>query len=102
MNLQLEQIEVILGRIECLAEQLHADSHGHVRRSATELRDAFDTRRAIEPAVARVLDSISMLRRTTHDGPRREFQRRAQRLDHLEHVIAEDLLPHLRRVGFDV
>lgn len=102
MNVQLEQIEVILGRIERLAEGLRADASGHVRRSTTELRGAFDTRDAIEPAVARVIDSIRMLRGINRDGPRREFQRQAQGLDHLEHVIAGDLLPQLRRVGFDV
>ena len=101
MNVQLEQIEVILGRVERLALQLCADPNGDVRRSAIQLRDAFETRRAIEPAVALMLDRIRAVR-NTHDGPRREFQRRAPGLDRLEHVIAWDLLPQLRRVGFDV
>lgn len=102
MNVQLGRIEVILGRIELLAGQLRTDPDRHVHLSATELRGAFDTRRAIEPAVARILDSIRMQRRNGHDGLRREFQRQATGLDRLEHVIAQDLLPQLRQVGFDV
>jgi hypothetical protein len=102
MNRNLWRIEAVLERVERLADELHADPDGHVRRSANELRAAFDERRAIEPAVARVRDSILMLRRGNQDGTRREFQRRANGVDHLEHVLQHELLPHLRRVGFDV
>ena len=102
MNVQLEHIETVLERIQRLAEGLRADPRGRVHRSATELRDAFETRKAIEPADAEVLDNVKVLRRHNHGGSRREFQRRAHGLDYLEHVIVQDLLPQLRRIGFDV
>lgn len=102
MNVQVKHIECVLERIERLAGGLRADPRGRVRRSATGLLDAFETRQAIEPAVAQVLDSVRVLRRQNHDGSRREFQRRAHGLDDLERVIVQDLLPHLRRIGFDV
>lgn len=102
MNGDLGQIETVLTRLERLAEELQADPDGHVRRSANELRSAFEARRAIEPAVARVRDSVRMLRRGNEDGSRREYQRRAHGVDHLEQVVERELLPTLRRVGFDL
>ena len=102
MQGELERIAVILVRIERLAEELRADPDGHVRRSATELRAIFESRGAVEPAAARVRASVEMLRRNNRDESRREFQRRAQGLDHLDHVIEDELLPQLRRLGFDV
>jgi hypothetical protein len=98
----LAHIGALLARIERLAEELRADPDGHVRRSVTELRDAFETRAAVEPAVVRVRHSVQMLWRDNHEGARREFQKRSQGLDHLQGVIANELLPHLRRMGFDV
>jgi hypothetical protein len=102
MDAELAHIEAILTRIEALAVELRADPDGHVRRSVGELRAAFHAREAVEPAVVRVRDSVEMLRRNNEDGSRREFQRRAQGLDHLQDVIADELLPHLRRMGFEV
>jgi hypothetical protein len=102
MNSKLAEITAVLTRIERLADELQADPDGHVRRSATELREAFEARDAIEPAVARVRDSILMLRTGNRDGSRREFQRRAHGVDHLEEVMDSELLPTLRRLGFEV
>lgn len=102
MNGSLACIDTVLARVERLAEELQTDPDGHVRRSATELRVAFDARAAIEPAVARVRGSVHMLRRANQDGSRREFQRRAHAVDHLEEVVEHELLPNLRRIGFDV
>jgi hypothetical protein len=98
----LASIHSVLARIERLAEELQTDPDGHVRRSATELRAAFDAHDAIEPAVARVRGSVNMLRSTNQHGSRREFQRRAHGVDHLEHVVEQELVPNLRRVGFEV
>lgn len=98
----LGAIEVVLRRIEHLADELLADPDRHVHRSTSELRAAFQSRGPIEPAVSRMRDSVLMLRRDNHDGPRREFQRRAQGLDHLDDVIVRELLPLLRRMSFDV
>jgi hypothetical protein len=101
-NSKLAEIDTLLTRIERLSQELRMDPDGHVRRSTTELRSAFDGRRAIEPAVARVRNGIVMLRTGNRDGSRREFQRRAHGVDHLEEVFDRQLLPTLRRIGFDV
>jgi hypothetical protein len=98
----LARIVTVLARVECLAGELQHDADGHVRRSASELRVAFEAHSAIEPAVARVRDSVDMLRRANRDGCRRESQRRAQGVDRFVHVVEQELLPNLRRVGFDV
>jgi hypothetical protein len=94
----LARIVRVLARIERLAEQLQDDADGQVHRSATELRVAFEERIAIEPALARVRGSVDMLRRANDDGCRREFLG----VDHFEQVVEQELLPDLRRVGFDV
>ena len=91
MNVQLAHIDTILARIERLADGLRLDPDRDVRRSAGELREAFTARRAIEPAVARMRDSVEVLRRSSQDGP-----------DYLDAVVEHELLPHLRRLGFDV
>jgi hypothetical protein len=102
MTRTLVLIDSVLARIERLAQQLQSDPDEHVRRSANELRSAFDSRAAIEPAVARVRDSMQMLRLGDREGLRRVSQRRAHGIDHLEEVVEQELLPHLRRIGFEV
>lgn len=94
----LARIVMVLARVERLAAQLQDDADGLVRRSATELRVAFEARVAIEPALARVRGSVDVLRRANHEGCRREFLG----VDHFERVVEQELLPDLRRVGFDV
>ena len=98
----LARIAHVLARIELYADGLTADPDRHVRRSAAELRAAFVERRAVEPALARMRDSLKMLSRENQDGSRREFHRRAPGLVHLEEMIARELLPQLRRMSFDV
>ena len=102
MSAMLAQIDGLLARIERLAGQLRADPDRHVHRSVLELRAAFNDRRAIEPAFTRMRESVHILRRDNHDGCRREFGRRASGLDHLDEVVEQELLPHLRQIGFDV
>ena len=102
MSVTFVQIDGLLGRVENLASRLKGDSDHDVHRSALELRAAFDNRQAIEPAVARMRNSVHMLRRSNHDGCRREFHRRAFGLDHLDLVMERELLPQLRQVGFEV
>ena len=102
MNGTLARIDTVLARIERLAEELQQDPDHHVLRSANELRAAFSSRLAIEPAVTRVRAGLHMLRGGNHAGTRREFTRRAQGVDHLEQVMEQELLPELRRVGFNV
>lgn len=102
MKTKLAEIELLLARIERLAAELHVDPDGHVRRSAVELRAAFETRAAVEPLVWRVRESIEMLQRTNEDGTRREFRQRAHAVGYLEDVMRAELVPMLRQVGFDV
>ena len=102
MDEKLAEIDVVLARIERLAEDLVQDPDHHVLRSANELRTAFCSRLAIEPAVSRIRDGLDMLRSGNHVGTRREFNRRAHGVDHLEQVMEHELLPQLRRVGFNV
>jgi hypothetical protein len=73
-----------------------------VSRSIAELLAAFATRSAIEPAVARVRESLNMLRTANHANTRREFQLRTPSLEHLTEVVERELLPDLRRLGFEV
>ena len=102
MNGRLAEIEMMLLRIEHLAEELRADPDGHVRRSVEELRAAFVAREAVEPAVARLRESMAMLSTENRGGTRREYQRRAPGLDHLAGVVDDELLPYLRGIGFNV
>jgi hypothetical protein len=102
MNAMLVQIDGILGRIERLANQLRADPDRSVYRSALELRAAFEHRKAIEPAFGRMRESVRMLRRGNQDESRREYRRRASSLDCLDDVVEHELLPQLRRIGFEV
>jgi len=102
MTEQLTQIDATLLRLVQMAAELRADSEGHVRRSVEELQAAFTAREAIEPAVARVRESLSMVRIGDRAGARREFQRRAPSLDYLGYILEQELLPDLRRLGFEL
>ena len=99
---QFGHVETALARIERLAEELRADPDGNVKRSVEEVRAAFAAREPVEPTVLRMQKSLQMLRRDNHDGSRREYQRRATGLDHLDDVVEGELLPNLRRLGFEV
>jgi hypothetical protein len=102
MSATLTAIDALLTRIERLAEDLSSDPGRHVLRSATELRTTFAARGAVEPAVGRVRDSVLMLRGANRDGSRRDFQRRAHGVDYLQQIVESELLPSLRRLGFEV
>jgi hypothetical protein len=102
MSATLLRIDGILGQVERLAGQLRADPEQYVHRSAVELRAAFDGRLAVEPALDRMRASVRMLRRGNHDESRREFQRRSSSLDQLDLLLEQELLPHLRQIGFEV
>lgn len=102
MDRQLHEIESVLTRMAHMAGQLRADPDGHIRRSVEELQETFTNRGALEPAVARVRASLTMVRSGNHAGSRREFQRREPSLDRLHDVIEEELVPDLRRLGIDL
>ena len=100
MNTVLLEIEAVLAQVERLAGQLRADPDRFVYRAAIELRATFVARRPIEPALERVRISVRTLRHATpdHIGERRL----ATTLDFLDDVLEQELMPRLRRSGFEV
>ena len=92
MNEPFKNIAAALDQVTSIAERVPDDV---VKSSARELRRAFDERGSVEPAVGRLRSSVSRL--TTEQQPPRE-----KILSQLTSAIAEQLLPELRRVGFDV
>ena len=102
MTSALERIDTKLVSLNRLAEGLLADPDKHVQRSIQELRAAFASRSAIEPVVARVRRSLTMLRSGNHAGSRKEWERRAAGLDRISDLVELELLPDLRRIGFEV
>ena len=102
IHVQLAQIDLVLARLAQLASELQADPDEHVRRSAADLRAAFSGREAIEPAVARVRDSVRVLQRSYVDDSGPESRYRSHGADYLEDLMERELLPELRRIGFDV
>ncbi|HSC25804.1 MAG TPA: hypothetical protein VLD67_00935 [Vicinamibacterales bacterium] len=99
----LGRIDLALQRIARLAEHLpDGDTEEHVRRSVSELRAAFDGRAPMEPAVARVVRSLQLLTGANHGGRRRVFDDRAPGIDRMDAALESELLPELRRMGFDV
>jgi hypothetical protein len=102
MTSALERIDTTLASLNRLAEQLLADPDRHVQRSIQELRAAFASRSAMEPAVARVRRSLTMLRSENHEGSRKEWERRAAGFDRISALVERELLPDLRRIGFEV
>lgn len=102
MKRELDRIDSSLQNLVMLAQELRADPDKHVHRSAQELRAVFAARGAMEPAVARVRRSMELLRSGDFETSRREFQKRARGLDRLRQLVECELLPDLRRLGFDV
>jgi hypothetical protein len=102
-NREFASIQAALDALDAHAARLPvSDAAGHVRRSVAELRVAFTTRAALEPAVDRVLRSLLMLRAYGRDGQRRDYQRDLPGVDTIVDAFETRLLPELRRVGFHV
>jgi hypothetical protein len=94
MKEPFEQIAAALDRVTSIAERVPDDV---VRSSARDLQRTFAERGSVEPAVGRLQNSLSRL---SQDEQRRAAERKI--VTQLDAVIAEQLLPELRRVGFDV
>jgi hypothetical protein len=88
-------IAAALDQVTSIAERLPDDV---VRSSARELKQAFAQRGSVEPAVGRLQRSVSRLSQSAGPGSARQEKIVSQ----LDAVIADQLLPELRRVGFDV
>jgi hypothetical protein len=96
-------IETALRSVDEFAGRLPAgDAEAHVRRSLDEVRTAFTTRAALEPPVDRLLRSLTMLNSSAAQGALRRFRRRSVSSARLLSAIQRELLPALRRVGFEV
>ena len=92
MNEPFKNIAEALDRIASIAERVPDDV---VQTSARELQRTFAERGSVEPALDRLQTSVSRLARAS--VPQRE-----RILSQLDAAIAEQLLPELRRVGFEV
>ena len=92
MNEPFKNIAAALDQVTSIAERVPDDV---VKSSARELRRTFEERGFVEPAVGRLRSSVSRL--ATDEQPRS-----GKIVSQLNSAIAEQLLPELRRVGFDV
>ena len=92
MNEPFKNIAAALDRVTSIAEHVPDDV---VKSSARELQRTFVERGSVEPAVDRLQSSVSRLAKD-EEPPHGKIVRQ------LDAVIAEQLLPELRRVGFDV
>jgi hypothetical protein len=97
MKEPFEDIAAALDRVTSIAERLPDEV---VRSSARELQRTFAERGSVEPAVGRLRRSVSRLSRIQPAAARPAPQ--AMVVNQLDAAIAEQLLPELRRVGFDV
>jgi len=95
MNEPFARIAAALDRVSSIAEHVPDDV---VRLSARELKRTFAQHGSVEPAVTRLRRSVSRL---AQDGGGGAAQQETV-VSQLDSVIAEQLLPELRRVGFDV
>jgi hypothetical protein len=92
MNEPFKDIAAAIDRVTSIAERVPDDV---VRTSARELQRTFAERGSVEPAVDRLQDSVSRLAKSA--PPQRE-----KIVNQLDAAIADQLLPELRRVGFEV
>jgi hypothetical protein len=73
-----------------------------VRRALARTQVALREIRGVEGAVRELVTSLHQLDEDTVGGRRREFQRNSPAVGRLLEALQEDLLPILRRSGFNV
>jgi hypothetical protein len=73
-----------------------------VRRALARTQVALHETRGIEGAVRELVTTLHQLDEDTVGGRRREFQRNAPAVGRLLEALQEDLLPILRRAGYQV
>jgi hypothetical protein len=73
-----------------------------VRRALARTQVALNETRGIESAVRELVTTLHQLDEDTVGGRRREFQRNAPAVGRLLEALQEDLLPLLRRAGYQV
>jgi hypothetical protein len=96
-------IEAALQVVEKFASRLTVgDAEGHVCRSVNELCAAVTKKEGIEPAVDRLVCGLRGLHDVRAASRRRDFGRESPAVDRLLDAVQEELLPALRRVGYQV
>ena len=96
-------VEAALQVVEKFASRLTAgDAEGHVRRSVDELCAAVAKKEESQFAVDRQLRGLRRLDDARTAGGRRDFQTESPAVDRLLEAVQEELLPTLRRVGYEV
>lgn len=73
-----------------------------VRRALARTQVALRELRSVEDAVRELVTSLHQLDEDSVGGRRREFQRNAPAVGRLLEALQEDLLPLLRRSGYQV
>jgi hypothetical protein len=73
-----------------------------VRRALARMQLALHELRGVEDAVRELVTSLHQLDEDTVGGRRREFQRNSPAVGRLLEALQEDLLPLLRRSGYQV
>ena len=73
-----------------------------VRRALARTQLALREIRGVESAVRELVTSLHQLDEDTVGGRRREFQRNSPAVGRLLEALQEDLLPILRRSGYQV
>jgi hypothetical protein len=96
-------VEAALQVVEKFASRLTVgDAEGHVRRSVDELCAAVAKKEEIQFTVDRLLRGLRGLDDARAAGGRRDFQTESPAVDRLLEAVQEELLPALRRVGYEV
>jgi predicted ArsR family transcriptional regulator len=100
----LERVLSAIQAIEKFAGRLpEGDVEGHIRRSAHELTLASEQRRDVEATFERLMQAVRQLDEHNTTGRlRRDFENEAPLVARLLEAIREQLVPALKRAGYQV
>jgi hypothetical protein len=100
----LERVLLAIQAIETFAGRLpEGDVEGHIRRSAHELTLASEQRRGVEATFERLMQAVRQLGEHNTTGRlRRDFENEAPLVARLLEAIEEQLVPALKRAGYQV
>jgi hypothetical protein len=102
-----EDLEGVLSAIQAIekfAGRLNeGDVEGHIRRSARELTLAVEQRCGVEAACERLMQAVRQMDEHHTTGRlRRDFENEAPSVTRLLKAIQEQLVPALKRAGYQV
>jgi len=103
-NEDLERVLSAIQTIEKFAGRLpEGDVEGHIRRSAHELTLASEQRRGVEATFERLTQAVRQLDEHNTTGRlRRDFENEAPLVARLLEAMQEQLVPALKRAGYQV